>query len=174
MRRMKTLLTLNQWLGLGPALPGPHKSFIRLHGSFLWLCWGIRNRLRCSREMSQSLPRLFLSLSEVSWACNTAFGYKPKGADTQPHTVMHTNTPQEDQKKKQKKKHTSYAHNSEHSQRQRLTHTNTHAYTPTHSPLALSSSLYLQSSGSGTRARGYNTRHLMLKLPGNLMSDIPL
>lgn len=172
MRRMKTLLTLNQWLGLGPALPGPHKSFIRLHGSFLWLCWGIRSRLRCSREMSQSLPRLFLSLSEVSWACNTAFGYKPKGADTQPHTVMHTNTPQEDQKKK--KKHTSYAHNSEHSQRQRLTHTNTHAYTPTHSPLALSSSLYLQSSGSGTRARGYNTRHLMLKLPGNLMSDIPL
>lgn len=169
---MKTLLTLNQWLGLGPALPGPHKSFIRLHGSFLWLCWGIRSRLRCSREMSQSLPRLFLSLSEVSWACNTAFGYKPKGADTQPHTVMHTNTPQEDQKKK--KKHTSYAHNSEHSQRQRLTHTNTHAYTPTHSPLALSSSLYLQSSGSGTRARGYNTRHLMLKLPGNLMSDIPL
>lgn len=169
---MKTLLTLNQWLGLGPALPGPHKSFIRLHGSFLWLCWGIRSRLRCSREMSQSLPRLFLSLSEVSWACNTAFGYKPKGADTQPHTVMHTNTPQEDQKKK--KKHTSYAHNSEHSQRQRLTHTNTHAYTPTHSPLALSSSLYLQSSGSGTRAWGYNTRHLMLKLPGNLMSDIPL
>lgn len=166
------MLTLNQWLGLGPALPGPHKSFIRLHGSFLWLCWGIRSRLRCSREMSQSLPRLFLSLSEVSWACNTAFGYKPKGADTQPHTVMHTNTPQEDQKKK--KKHTSYAHNSEHSQRQRLTHTNTHAYTPTHSPLALSSSLYLQSSGSGTRARGYNTRHLMLKLPGNLMSDIPL
>lgn len=172
MRRMKTLLTLNQWLGLGPALPGPHKSFIRLHGSFLWLCWGIRSRLRCSREMSQSLPRLFLSLSEVSWACNTAFGYKPKGADTQPHTVMHTNTPQEDQKKK--KNHTSYAHNSEDSQRQRLTHTNTHAYTPTHSPLALSSSLYLQSSGSGTRARGYNTRHLMLKLPGNLMSDIPL
>lgn len=166
------MLTLNQWLGLGPALPGPHKSFIRLHGSFLWLCWGIRSWLRCSREMSQSLPRLFLSLSEVSWACNTAFGYKPKGADTQPHTVMHTNTPQEDQKKPQK--HTSYAHNSEHSQRQRLTHTNTHAYTPTHSPLALSSSLYLQSSGSGTRARGYNTRHLMLKLPGNLMSDIPL
>lgn len=105
MRRMKTLLTLNQWLGLGPALPGPHKSFIRLHGSFLWLCWGIRSRLRCSREMSQSLPRLFLSLSEVSWACNTAFGYKPKGADTQPHTVMHTNTPQEDQKKKKKKTH---------------------------------------------------------------------
>lgn len=126
------MLTLNQWLGLGWALPGPHKSFIRLHGSFLWLCWGIHSWLRCSRETSQSLPRLLLSLSEVAWACNTAFGYKPKGAGTQSRTLSCTQIHHQ-------KRH-SYAHKSEHSQRQRHTRidSKTHTRIPQHTPLLLS------------------------------------
>lgn len=105
MRGTRTRLTQNQWLELGWALPAPHKSFIRLHKGFLWLCWWIRSGLRCSRETSQSLPRLTPSLSEVSWACNTAFVYKPKGAGAQPHSRTQSRTQIHHEKKKMQINH---------------------------------------------------------------------
>lgn len=131
MRRTKARLGL----GVGRVLPGPHKSFIRLRGGFPKLCGGIRSGLRCSRETSPSLPRL--CLSEVSRACNTAVGYKPKGAGTALCTAAHTNTTPDVPKKKKKTQKT--PHN---------THTHAHARTggvetlhtraPQHAPLLLS------------------------------------
>lgn len=165
MRRMKSQPTLNQsW-----ALPGPQKRFIRLHSGFLWLCCRIRSGLRFSQEASRSLSRLFPPFMKFHGLATLLLGISQK---VQVHSctapwrqIEHKN------KQTNNHEHSHWGRKDQRAHTRKVKPTHTH---PKHSPLALSSSLYLQCYGSGTRARGYNTRHLMLKLPGNLMSDIPL